>query len=190
MNYTGESDEFKVDKNAKIEMDTSFISDLQRPNKYIENQDIPVDNNTNTDTPATPQYEPITITKYYDSSFTVESLGGKYWIITIGSLSSYYDMGYNKIKISYSYYAKGTRSLLDGYVQVHTYITNQKSKSNAIYYKAHGTSKNAECKTGEVVSDLGLFAGSQKIYLLLDNQNWTEEFTISNMKMTITIYHE
>lgn len=179
LSYTGENDVYPINDKQKIDVDFSFLPSLNAPTNYIVIEK-PQEEVT---------YEDIAQTLYWDDSQKVGPLGSHVWWITLDDIEEYYDKGYNKIDITYKFYATGTKGLIGGYVNIDCYLSTSKSTSDQIYFKSVPSSKGKSIEK-TVTTDLNWFINNHKIYLILENQNFTESFTVSKLTFETRIYKE
>ena len=172
--YTGEDDSYPINEKQKINIDFSFLSSLNRPTNYIASEKT---------------YEDITQTSYWDDLEEVSPLGAHKWWITVNDLDRYYAQGYNKIDITYKFYTTGTKALLGGYVNVDCYLSPSGSKSDQIHFQSVSSSKGKWIEK-TITTDLAWFIKENKIYLITDNNNFTESFTVSKLTFEVRIYKE
>ena len=179
LNYTGEDDEFPINDKTKITVNTDFIDDLPTPTVYIEGQKPEV------------TLENVTQSWYWEDSFKVNLLDfkspvrGKLWT----GFSEYYALGYNKVKVSYNYYASTTTNLFGDGANIMGYLTNNDDNlSSALYHYEKEPKKNGGWIEGEIVLDLRHFAQTNKICLVFDTKNYTETYTISKITLTVELY--
>lgn len=176
LNYTGDDDEYPIDHREKIEVDTSFIADLETPTEYIPGKKVEA------------SYEPIFVEHYWEENLTVEPLETYAFWITNGDIGRCYAEGYNKIDISYKFYTKGGWSLLGGNVNIDSYIASKKDSEDRVFIKSDPSSKNGTWIEHSNTMDLAWFKNTNQVYVILKNNNYTESFTVSKMTITLKIY--
>ena len=157
-----------------IHIDPTFFSSLTKPQNYI---------------PSEQTYEDITRTAHWDDLKKVGPLKASMWWLSIDDMDEYYEQGYNKIEITYKFYTTGTKSLFGGYVNVDCYVSPSGNKSDRVHYQSVPSSKGKEIEK-TITTDLVWFKDSDKIYLITDNNNLTESFTVSKLTFEVRIYRE
>ena len=110
---------------------------------------------------------------------------GKVW----DGFSKYYALGYDKVKVTYKYYASSTTNLFGDAADIEGYITNNDdSFDSALHYYEVEPEANGGWITDTVVFDLRHFAETNKICLVFDTGNFTETYTISKITLTVELY--
>ena len=127
---------------------------------------------------------------YQDKVIKVENLESHLWWVSIDNFDEYYAKGYNKIDVEYSFYTTGGWSLIGGNVNIHGYIMPTNDKSNNIHHFNKASSKDGKEISGSATADLKWFQENQNVYILMENENITEDFTVSRLNIRIRIYHE
>ena len=181
--YAGENDEYPIDENKKIEVDSSFVKNLVTPTKYIEGFKEEV------------IYEPIVVSWDMAEKTVVKAYYGHTFWGTVSKMDEYIAQGYNKIKVEYSYYATAERGLLGAKddITINGYVGPKDDKTAAVYSYSGNASINGTWITGEVESDLKWFKDTETVYLYLHNtasQISGRQLTISNLTLTVTLYKE
>lgn len=176
LTYVGEDDTYPINNEQKIHIDPSFVRSLNAPTKYIE---------------AEKTYEDITKTSYWDDTKSVGPLKAHSWWITIEELDDYFEQGYNKIEITYKFYTTGSKGILGigGYVNVDSYLSPSTEKADHVHFHSEASSKGKWIEQ-TIITDLAWFKNDGKIYLILDNNNFTESFTVSKLTFEVRIYRE
>lgn len=175
LKYTGEDDEFPINEERKIEIDTSFVDSLSTPTVYID---------------GLSKGDTIKQSVSRQESQTVDPLTVAFLWFKIEDFDKYYSQGYNKIKIKYKYYTKGGWSLFGGNVNIQMYISPDNKSENNIYNSDTASSKDGKWIEGIIQTDLQWFKSNQEIHFIFENNNLTEEYTISNFLVEIEIYYE
>jgi len=178
LNYTGNDDEFPIDEERTIEMDTSFIKNLQAPTNYIKSTSpILFENN-------------LKQSDYFENAVTVKPLGGHWWSVKIDNYDELLAKGYNKIRIDYKFRTEGGWSVFGGNVNIIGDISSSSKTDNSIYHFSKASDTDGKWIEVGVTGDLQYFKSEQKVYLILNNENFTESFNISHMTVNITVYYE
>ena len=113
-----------------------------------------------------------------------------YWVWgDIDNIDECIKLGYNKIKITYSFYSTSKKSLISGYVDINGCISTSSSADNAIKSFVEESGENKKI-SGSVTTDLSDFQNSKKIYMILGNENLSYGFSVDNLVITYTIYKE
>ena len=181
--YTGEDDSFPINEEKKIDVNTSFVSSLTTPKKFIKGK-IP----------------DITLTEYWDDNITVSHITtengeliehGHMWKYSLGNLKDYLDKGYNKIEIKYNFYTIGEKTwdLFGGNVNLNCHISRSNSRNDAVYFESVPSSTKGKEIDLITVEDLVWFENGE-IYLLIYNGNYSLNFSVSRLTMTIRLYEE
>ncbi len=128
--------------------------------------------------------------EYQDAVIKVENLESHIWWVEIDNFDEYFDKGYNKIDIDYSFYTTGGWSMFGGNVNINGYIMPTRDKSNNIHNFNKASDKNGKEISGSATTDLKWFQSEKKVYILMENENITEDFTVSRLSINIRIYYE
>ena len=70
------------------------------------------------------------------------------------------------------------------------HISPDNNVDNRLFYSDKESSKNGKWIEGVVETDLQWFKSTEEIHFMFDNNNITEEFTISNFSVELEIYYE
>ncbi|MBQ4510166.1 MAG: hypothetical protein II984_05540 [Clostridia bacterium] len=177
--YVGQESEIPENKAKKIEIDPSFISNLEEPEEYIPGQKPEV------------VFEPVTQSWYWDESFSLwiwdakAIIKGKVW----DDFSKYYALGYDKIKIDYNIYASTTTNIFGNGATVYGQISNtDQSMNGGVHSFEKEPSENGSWINGSTTTDLAYFANTNKICLFFESNNSTERFTVSKITLKVTLY--
>ena len=129
---------------------------------------------------------------YYTGDTVTVNSGGTYlfWTSEIPNIQQYYDKGYRKMEIYFSFYTKGTWALFGGNVNIQGYLCPTDNKSSNVFNFDQPSSTDGRTIAHTVTTDLVWFKDSKKIYLILSNGNATEKFTISKVTFKVRIYKE
>lgn len=176
--YTGNDDSFPINKQEKIDIDMSFVPSLAKPEEYIPSKE------------ELPTYEDIVFEKYWDGKVTTTPLNGHVWTVPVGEVNQYIEDGYNKIEIEYEFYTTGGWSILGGNVNIGCYISQTSDIEDAVDHYSVESSRNGKWVNNTVNSDLKWFKDATSICFITDNNNLTEEFTVSKLTFKIRIYRE
>ena len=131
------------------------------------------------------------IKKEYTSPNETVTDGETYRVCNvISNIDEYIKLGYNKIKITYSFYTKGTESWWDGYPNIYGFVSTTSSSDDKIREFTITTTENYQNVSGSLTSNLSTFIYSKNVYLIFENRNMTEEFEINNLVITFTIYKD
>ena len=136
---------------------------------------------------------PIVKEFYWDESVTVQTRDSHSWAINTKDdidISELYRIGYNKIKIEYEFYTTGGWSLFGGNVNINGYISSINSSDNSIHHFEEASSKNGKTIKGSVITNLDRLKYSNKLYFRTENGNYSETFTVSDLKIIVTVYYD
>lgn len=108
----------------------------------------------------------------------------------IPNIQRYYEKGYNKMEIYFSFYTKGTWTLFGGNVNIQGYLCPNENTSNNIFYFDRASDTDGKTIEYTVITDLVWFKDSKKIYLIFRNGNKTESVDINKITFKVRIYKE
>ena len=175
--YCGSNDELDS-SSGKIDVDSSFVANLKAPTKYIQGEKPEL------------TFEPVIQVATKEESVTVENGAVHWWWVEIDDYDKYHAQGYNKIKIEYEFQTTGGWSLFGGNVDINGFISSTDSSEKSVHHFEEPSSKDGKKISGSVITELEWFEKSKKVYLITENENLTESFTVSRLKFKITIYKE
>lgn len=99
---------------------------------------------------------------------------------------TYYDMGYNKIKIEYSCFAMSSSKNGKLLVAIR-FDDNEQSK---VYGVTEVPGKNGKEITGSTEENLRLFKDTKKVYLNFKNDGLFDSFDMNDITIKVTFYHD
>ncbi len=173
LHYNGDSPDFPIDSYEKLNFDLSFVPELKTPTKtFMEVKEE--------------SYLPKT---YYGTKVTSQKVGAlQKYTLSLGMESFYdeyyYTKGYNKIKINYKFFAAG------GGVHVHGYVCYSDNIADKIYSFEEDPNKSGKDIENTVTADLRLFSDKKRVYLILENKNIFNSYTVNDILIEITLYKE
>lgn len=178
LKYAGEDDEFPINEKTVIDFDTSFVENLTTPTTHLEGLDSGV------------AYPVVKQTAYRQESMTVKPLNTQYVWMGIDDYDNHFSAGYNKVRITFKYYTTGGWSLFGGNVNIQTFVSPDNNENNRVYDAEPTSNKDGKWIEDSFVTDLKWFKDTKEVHFIFDNNNVTEEFTISNLTIDLEIYHE
>lgn len=133
-------------------------------------------------------YPEFTISATASSSMTTSALyeGGRTPEYDISKyFDTYYNAGYNRVKIEYSLYATGNL----GNSKLRVSIRYNENSQSKIYGVTEAVGTDGKEITGSTDANLRLFKDSKTIYLNLKNDGILQIIDMNDIKITVTFYH-
>lgn len=99
---------------------------------------------------------------------------------------TYYEMGYNKMKIEYSCFAMSNSDNGKLLVAIR-FDDNEQSK---VYGVTEVPGKSGKQISGSTEENMRLFKDTQKVYLHFNNEGWFDSFDMNDFTIKVTFYHD
>jgi len=180
LHYAGESKNYPINKEEKINIDLSFIEDLAEPSTYIESKKPEI------------VLEDIKESFSYADSFKLNRLFGDSQTPIIGTnwsgFSEAYAKGYDKIEIEYKFWASSSESLIDGTANIYGYILTGGTLDSAVHSFEHETLENGSEISGKFVCDLRWLKKNDYLGIIFYIENYTETCVVNKISVSFRIY--
>jgi hypothetical protein len=181
--YTGENDEFPIDTKSKIQIDPSFIANLKQPANYIEG--------------LKPEQMLLPVTGEASKSDST-SIKGYYTYhtgIKLEDLAEYYAQGYNKVEITYEFYATAERALMSNDpLNVDVYLSSNQKKENGFHSQSTTAAVTGSWIRGTATTDAKWLIDNEVVYLSIFNNYYNlileRKLTVNKITISYKIYRE